>query len=108
MSEPSALLEGRGEIPRAHWITRAEAALSGADDSDIELLDAGRPPVLDAFGRRALLAPLLACFFWSAAVFVEQLRGPLDSVGLLLRLLALAVSVRSVLLCAALARRARV
>lgn len=58
-----------------------------------------RPRVLDAEGLRTLVAPALAAFFWAGAVFREGVIGqPLDPLALLLRLLALALTVRTLLL----------
>lgn len=108
MSEPATSIADAQEPRAAHWIERAEAALGGHDDPNIEVLAGAPPPLLDATGRRALLSPLLAGFLWSAAVFVEQLRGPLDSLSLLLRLLALAITLRSALLALTWLRRARI
>jgi hypothetical protein len=93
-----------------NWIVRAETALDGPQDrtaGEVEVLTGRPPPVLDALGRRALLAPLIAGFMWTAASFVEQLRGPLDPIGLILRLLALSMAVRSVVLGAMLFGRIR-
>jgi hypothetical protein len=65
--------------------------------------------VLDAHGRRALLAPLYAAFMWAAAVFMEQQSTRMfDPASLLLRLLALALSLRALLLGVELVQRARV
>jgi hypothetical protein len=95
-----------------HWIARAEAALDGgpsdAEIDGVDVLLGQAPPLFDASGRRALVAPLLAVFFWTAATFTEQLRGPLDATGLVLRLLALALSVRSWLLGREFVARARI
>jgi hypothetical protein len=98
--------------PRLNWIERAEAVFDGvaADPtaSGVELLLGRPPPILDAYGRRALLVtPLLAAFMIAAATFLEQQRGPLDPVGLVLRLLALSLAVRSVVLCVPLVGRIR-
>lgn len=105
MSNPA--LEPR-EVTGEHWITRAEASLDGALDPSVDVLRAGPPPLLDAHGRRAIMAPLLAAFLWSAATFVAQLRGELDSIALLLRLFALCLTVRSVIVLATLLGRVRV
>src|SRR4051812_732712 len=93
---------------RVNWIERAEAALEGVADptaTGVELLLGKPPPILDTYGGRALLAPLLAAFMIAAASFLEQQRGPLDPGGLVLRLLALALVVRSVVLWMPLALR---
>ena len=102
------------------WVERAEAALRGqgaasdggaaeptASDGagEVEIVQARRPNVLDAFARRALAAPFLAAIFWAAAIFRENLNHPLEPLTLLLRLLALAMSVRVLVLGVVLARR---
>jgi hypothetical protein len=101
------------------WIERAEAALRGQgsggsetaaqpDADDVELLPGRRPTLFDAFGRRALLAPFLAGFFWAAAIFREGMHHPLEPIALALRLLAYALSVRCALLGLVLGKRLRV
>jgi hypothetical protein len=95
-----------------NWIERAEAALDGtiADPAadGVELLLGRPPPILDAYGRRALLvAPLLAAFMIAAASFLERLQGPLDPVALILRLLALCLAVRSLVLLVPVVERVR-
>lgn len=93
------------------WVTRAEAALdagrvtSGTD----QLLRGRRPMVLDAEGVKAVLAPLLASFFWAAAFFRELVAGSsLDPVGMVLRFLALGLTLRVILLGGTLLRRVSV
>jgi hypothetical protein len=97
--------------PRLNWIERAEAVLDGttADPTaaGVELLPGRPPPILDAYGRRALLAPLLAAFMIAAGSFLEQQKGPLDPGGLVLRLLALALVLRSIVLWVPLIGRIR-
>jgi hypothetical protein len=91
------------------WIEAAEAALSGtATETEPEVLRPEPPPVLDAVGLRALLAPFLAAFMWAASIFREvQIATPLDPLALLLRLLALALTVRALTLLFLLAQRLR-
>jgi hypothetical protein len=93
----------------SNFIEEAEAAMRGAPlpGSSVELMPVLAPPILDVQGRRALVAPLLAAFIWAAAFFREGLSNPLDPLALLLRLLALALSVRALLLFVMLARRLR-
>src|SRR5688572_1660110 len=82
----------------AHWIEDAEAVLRGESREGVQRLAGQRPPVLDATGRYAVLTPFLAAFMWAAAVFRETTQQtPLDEMALLLRLLALALSVRALL-----------
>lgn len=91
------------------WIERADQALAGRAAEGVEVIAGQRPPVLDAEGARALLAPVIAAFFWAGAVFREGLAGqPLDPLALLLRLLALAMTARTLLLGARLWQRVRV
>jgi len=89
------------------WIARAEAALRGQPSPGIDRLPAARPSVLDARGRRALLAPVTAAFLWAAVVFREGLAHPLDPLALLLRLLALAATLRALVALALLGSRVR-
>jgi hypothetical protein len=98
-----------GDALSTSFIERAEAAMRGVKDpsASVELFPVLAPPVLDAQGRRALVAPLLAAFVWTAAFFREGLSHPLDPLALLLRLLALALSVRALLLFVLIGRRVR-
>jgi hypothetical protein len=95
------------------WIESAEAALRGTAsvpcaDAEIEVLRASPPPLFDADGVRALLAPLMAAFMWAATIFREVQSGtPLDPLALFLRLLALAMIVRAIALLWPLGRRLR-
>lgn len=94
----------------SNWIHAAEAALSGPSSTEgaVDVLTVGPPPVLDAAGIRALLAPFLAGFMWAATIFRElQADQPFDPLALLLRLLALALSVRALVLLAQFTRRLR-
>lgn len=84
-----ALATGR-ERPRAGW----------------EVLRGEWPPVLDGDGVRALLAPLLAAVAWLGAGFREMVADTaIDPLALLMRLLALGLSTRALLLGLGLARR---
>jgi hypothetical protein len=88
------------------WVERAEEALRGGTEAGVQVLTGGRPPILDADGRRALVTPFIAAFLWTAVVFREmQVERPLDPLALLLRLIALAFTVRAVLLLIVLAQR---
>lgn len=92
-----------------HWIKRAEAALGGAPTEGVELIGTRTPPLLDADGIKAMLAPVLAAFFWASSFFKEQLSdSAMDPITLLLRLLALGMTVRAVLLGRMLLQRSRV
>jgi hypothetical protein len=92
------------------WIESAEAALrssaSPSADAEVEVLRAVPPPIIDVEGVRAILAPFLAAFMWAGTIFREVQSGTaLDPLALLLRLLALAMSVRALALLWMLARR---
>lgn len=95
------------------WIETAETALraTGAAtsiDAEVEVLRPGRPPVFDTDGVRSLVAPFMAAFIWAGAIFRELQSGTtLDPLALLLRLLALAMTVRAVTLLWLLSRRMR-
>lgn len=94
------------------FVERAEEALkTGQASGDVRVIAAGAPPILDALGRRALTAPLLAGFLWAAVVYWATVHpGPrlgLDPIGLLLRLIALALTARTIILCAQLWPRIR-
>lgn len=95
------------------WIELAETALRGtasvsAADAEVEVMRASPPPVFDAEGVRALLAPFMAAFMWTATIFREVQSGnPLDPLALFLRLLALAMTVRAITLLWLLGRRLR-
>lgn len=91
-----------------NWIADAETALDGKPVEGVELLAGQRPPVLDRAGIRAAVAPFLAAFMWSAVVFRENMVSqPLDGLALILRLLALALSVRAAMALATLWSRVR-
>jgi hypothetical protein len=80
----------------------------------VRVILGGKPPVLDMLGRRALTAPLFAGFMWAAVAFRETLTqaqdtgASLDPLGLIFRWLALALSVRTLLLGAELMKRVHV
>lgn len=87
------------------WVADAEAALRGESVDGVEVVPRHRPPLIDAFARRALLTPFIAAFLWAAVVFREAQRQPLEPVALVLRLLALALTVRALLVVAQLGQR---
>lgn len=83
------------------WIDRAEAALRAgrAKSEGDKLLRGRRPPLLDADGVTAVLAPMLAALVWAAAIFREQVAGsPVDPLALGLRVLAFGLTFRVVVL----------
>jgi hypothetical protein len=85
----------------SNWISDAEAALSSRklsplSTTDIDIVDTHSPVLLDASGARALLSPFFAAFMWAAVVFREtQSHSSLDPLALLLRVFALAMSLRA-------------
>jgi hypothetical protein len=95
----------------SNWIQTAEAALApkaGAPASG-DVIERHFPPIFDAGGARALLAPFLAAFLWAAVVFREsQVHTSLDPLALLFRVLALAMTLRAVRVLIELATRIRV
>lgn len=103
----------------SHFVERAEAAfrgdpdtLSGPGEEPVRVLLGSKPPVLDALGRQALTAPLFAGFMWAAVAFRDTVSrdtgAVLDPIGLVFRWLALALTVRALLLGAELMRRVQV
>lgn len=94
----------------AHWIERARRALDGrGDDPGFEIVPIEKPPLfLDSFGLRAAVAPLFAAVTWASAILRERLtEASLDPVGMLLRVVALGLTVRAILLGSKLVRRIR-
>ncbi|GAB5548346.1 MAG: hypothetical protein SangKO_081060 [Sandaracinaceae bacterium] len=90
------------------WVTDLEAALARgrSDDDSVRVLSPQRPPILDADGIKAVVAPLFAAIFWGAAIFREMIGGtPLDPIAVVLRLLALGMTLRVLFLGAELLRR---
>ncbi|HTU60669.1 MAG TPA: hypothetical protein VMF89_19590, partial [Polyangiales bacterium] len=85
----------------SNWIRDAEAALATRQvnpesTTDIDIVDTHSPALLDATSARALLSPFLAGFMWAAVVFREtQSHSSLDPLALLLRVLALAMTLRA-------------
>jgi len=97
-----------GRVNQENWVKRAEAALDSnrASSETDQLLVGRRPVVLDAEGVKAVLSPLLASIVWAAAIFREMISGTsLDPLGMALRLLALGLTFRVVLLGAPLVGR---
>lgn len=99
-------LDGWGDscrvfAPMSNWIRDAETALSTRklspeSTTDIDIVDTHSPALLDASGARALLSPFMAGFMWAAVVFREtQSHSSLDPLALLLRVLALAMTLRA-------------
>lgn len=106
-SKISSELDGWGDscrvfAPMSNWIADAEAALSRRkispqSSTDIDIVETHSPTLLDASSARALLSPFLAAFMWAAVVFREtQSHSSLDPLALLLRVLALALTLRAI------------
>ncbi len=94
-----------------NWVVRAEAALGGgaAHSEEDTVLLGQRPPLLDADGTKAVLAPVLAALVWGAAVFREMLtQTSLDPMGMAFRLIALGLTLRVFLFGGLLLHRFRV
>lgn len=90
------------------WDSDARAALSGGAGT-AESIPTRRPPVLDPDGLRAFVAPILAAIAWASAVFQEMVSGsPIDPFALLLRAVALGLSIRAILSLRVLGARLRV
>lgn len=91
------------------WVQRAERALEGGPVAEGDVLLRGaRPPLLDAEGYRAVAAPLLAAVVWSAAIFRETVtETSIDPIALGLRIVALGLTLRVLLLSVQLFGRVR-
>ncbi|MCG8553865.1 MAG: hypothetical protein MJD61_01035 [Proteobacteria bacterium] len=90
------------------WVPDAQDALDRGGNGQFEVLAARRPPLLGRGSLQALTAPLLAAIAWAGAVFRETVvQTPLDPWSLLMRMLALALTVRAVLLGIGFARTLR-
>lgn len=90
------------------WVTDAEAALeSGAQPgSDVVVLRGRRPILLDATGMRAAAAPLLAALVWAAAALRETMaQTSVDPLAFGLRVVALGLTLRVILLGAQMLQR---
>src|SRR5688500_6487905 len=90
------------------WMARARAALAAPAPpvaSPVDVLRGHRPPVLDSTGWNAVLAPFLAMLGWTGAIFRELVSdSPIDPIALFLRLLALGLTMRAIILGISLAR----
>ncbi|MDD9971641.1 MAG: hypothetical protein OXR73_35690 [Myxococcales bacterium] len=80
------------------WIDTAEAALRGEAPEGGEAVPVVTPPVLDGTGTRGVIAPFMAAFFGAAAYLQEQRSGPFDPIALGLRVLALSMTARTIVL----------
>lgn len=71
-----------------------------------EILEGAFPPVLEGDGVRALLAPVVAAVAWLGAVFREMVaETAIDPLALLMRLLAVGLTTRALILLYGLAQR---
>ncbi|MET0384765.1 MAG: hypothetical protein ABW321_02340 [Polyangiales bacterium] len=94
----------------SNWIREAEAALTAGGrtyaENGAEVTPSHAPPILDATGARALLAPFFAAFMWAALVFREQqAHSTLEPLALGLRVLAYALTLRALRVLFALGER---
>ena len=89
------------------WIDRARTLADGAatPGKGEEVLLGRLPPILEGDGVRGLLAPMVAAIAWAGAAFREMVTGPVDPLALLMRLLAIGLTVRALLLFASLLGR---
>ena len=93
------------------WVRRAERLLDrkAAPGDDEARLLGQRPVLLDTETTKAAVAPVLAAITWSAAVFREMVSPTsLDPIGMVLRAVALGLTLRVLLLGGLLVRRLRV
>lgn len=107
--ESAPTTRAEGPAPRhADWVAHArdlahDRARAGRG---WEVLRGTWPPVLDGDGVRALLAPLVAAVAWLGAGFRELVaETSIDPLALFMRLLAVGLTTRAVLLGVSLARR---
>lgn len=90
----------------ADWADGVQAALEGRSREGVRLVPSTAPPLVDAL--TGLVSPLLAALVWAGAIFREGVAGqPLDPVALLLRALALGLTVRALLDLAGVGARLR-
>lgn len=91
------------------WIETARAAARGKTTPGYEVVRGQLPPVLEGDGVRGVFVPFLAIIAWLGAYFRELVSdGPLDPLGLVLRLLAIGLSIRGALLAWGLVLRVKV
>lgn len=89
-----------------HWIEQAEQAFTGAPSDEVTLIDIHKPKLFDGEGIRAVTAPFFAAFMWAAGFLREEMAGSsMDLIALVLRFLALALTVRTILAIRQLAAR---
>jgi hypothetical protein len=88
---------------------------SGSGEDRWERIAAGWPPVLEGDGMRGLIAPLVAAVAWAGAYFREltvagadEGSPALDPFALFMRLIAVGLTVRAILLLSELVSRLRV
>lgn len=92
-------------VTEASWIERAEHALRG-EETGVEVIRAAAPPVFDGAGLSALLAPAVAAAVWAYSLHRDTtVATSIDPLGLLVRIVALVLSVRAGFLIVELLRR---
>jgi hypothetical protein len=91
----------------AGWVARAqEVAAGGEPPEGWERIAGTAPPLLDGEVLRGAIAPLVAAIAWGGAVLREFVAGtPVDPLSVMLRLVALAMTVRAFLLGREVVRR---
>jgi hypothetical protein len=100
--------EARGAAGDLDWVREARtlAVQRARPKSGWEVLRGTWPPVLDGDGVRALMAPLVAAVAWLGAGFREIVAGTaIDPLAILMRLLAIGLTTRALLLGIGLVRR---
>jgi hypothetical protein len=105
---PENLAMPDGCDTKGDWTARARELASGRARPVVgwEVLRGTWPPVLDGDGVRALLSPLVAAVAWLGAGFREIVAGTaIDPLALLMRLLAVGLATRAILLGVGLAQR---
>lgn len=92
-------------VTEGSWIERAERALRG-EETGVEVIRAAAPPVFDGAGLSALLAPAVAAAVWVYSLHRDTtVATSIDPLGLLVRIVALVLSVRAAFLIVELTRR---
>ncbi|MDQ3031099.1 MAG: hypothetical protein M3Y87_01685, partial [Myxococcota bacterium] len=101
----------RGGVVSEGWIALARDVARGKREAPPgwQVLAGERPPLIDDESVRAVVAMFVAVLAWAGAVFREQVTGtPIDPFALFMRLVALAMTVRALLLGREIAARVAV
>ncbi|MGF1468824.1 MAG: hypothetical protein ACFCGT_22080 [Sandaracinaceae bacterium] len=90
-----------GDADEAAWVDRARRVLQAGEPSDVDRLLEGHPPAVAQEVTALAIAPLLAAIAWAGAVLREVMIGsPVDPIAVVLRVVALGFTVRTVVLVA--------